>query len=150
MRWWRRIDSTFVSYLHVLELNSKLESTYRDIQIGPLRSHVWTRDRRDRRDMRTNTLGQRSRTAGPFLGTARTTRAPRDAGGPPFAHQAPDQGRRAPIANRVRMGPRQLSCYRPPDPRILSRRRRILSRGGRTRRPDTHSHSFIIVQHDKL
>ena len=27
------------------------------------------------------------------------------------AHQAPDQGRRAPIANRVCMGPRQLSCY---------------------------------------
>ena len=52
------------------------------------------------------------------------------------AHQAPDQGRRAPIANRVRMGPRQLSCYRSPDPRILSRRRRMWSRGGRTRRPD--------------
>ena len=52
------------------------------------------------------------------------------------AHQAPDQGRRAPIANRVRMGLRQLSCYRSPDPRILSRRRRIWSRGGRTRRPD--------------
>ena len=34
------------------------------------------------------------------------------------------------------MGLRQLSCYRPPDPRILSRRRRIWSRGGRTRRPD--------------
>ena len=34
------------------------------------------------------------------------------------------------------MGPRQLSCYRSPDPRILSRRRRIWSRGGRTRRPD--------------
>ena len=34
------------------------------------------------------------------------------------------------------MGLRQLSCYRSPDPRILSRLRRIWSRGGRTRRPD--------------
>ena len=33
------------------------------------------------------------------------------------------------------MGLRQLSCYRPSDPRILSRLRRIWSRGGRTRRP---------------
>ena len=34
------------------------------------------------------------------------------------------------------MGLRQPSCRRSPDPRILSRRRRIWSRGGRTRRPD--------------
>ena len=76
--------------------------------------------------------------AGPFRG-ARTARAPRDAGGPPFALSARTKPRikgGAPIANRVRMGPRQLSCYRSPDPRILSRRRRIWSRGGRTRRPD--------------
>ena len=46
------------------------------------------------------------------------------------AHQAPDQGRRAPIANRVRVGPRQPSCYRSPDACILSCRRRIGAEAG--------------------
>ena len=108
----------------------RTECRHTDTDTDRVPSHTSRRDRRDDQHWRnpSRTFSRSAYDESPARCWRPSVRLER-------ARRAPDQGRRAPIANRVRMGPRQLSCYRPPDPRILSRRRRIWSRGGRTRRP---------------